>query len=46
MTMQKIINEPKAFVDEMLAGVLLAHPDSLRAAGRRVIVLTGAPNVQ
>ena len=31
MPMQKIINEPKAFVDEMLEGILLAHPESLRA---------------
>ena len=28
--MQKIINDPKAFVDEMLEGILLAHPESLR----------------
>ena len=42
-TMQKIINEPRAFVDEMLEGVLLAHPGSLRAPARRVIVRTGAP---
>ena len=37
MNMQKIINEPRAFVDEMLEGVLLAHPDALRAAADRVI---------
>jgi dihydroxyacetone kinase len=41
--MQKIINEPKAFVDEMLDGVLLAHPEALRAAARRVIVRAGGP---
>ncbi len=34
MPMQKIINEPKAFVDEMLEGILLAHPESLRARPR------------
>jgi len=28
--MQKIINDPSAFVDEMLDGVLLAHPEDLR----------------
>src|ERR1035441_299448 len=43
MAMQKIINEPRAFVDEMLDGVLLAHPESLRAAARRVIVRADAP---
>jgi dihydroxyacetone kinase len=41
--MQKIINEPRAFVDEMLEGVLLAHPGSLRTAGRRVLVRGDAP---
>jgi dihydroxyacetone kinase len=41
--MQKIINEPGAFVDEMLEGVLLAHPEDLRAAASRVIVRADAP---
>jgi len=42
--MQKIINEPSAFVDEMLEGVLLAHPDQLRRPGDpRVIVRADAP---
>ena len=41
--MQKIINEPKAFVDEMLEGVLLAHPSALREAAHRVIVRADAP---
>jgi dihydroxyacetone kinase len=41
--MQKIINEPKAFVDEMLEGVLLAHPESLRAVAPRVLVRADAP---
>jgi dihydroxyacetone kinase len=41
--MQKIINEPRAFVDEMLEGALLAHPGSLRAPARRVLVRTDAP---
>ena len=30
LPMQKIINDPNAFVDEMLEGVLLAHPEDLR----------------
>src|ERR1700733_7932905 len=41
--MQKIINEPTAFVDEMLEGVLLAHPESLRAVAPRVLVRADAP---
>lgn len=28
--MQKIINEPGSFVDEVIEGILLAHPDRLR----------------
>ena len=32
LPMQKIINDPNAFVDEMLEGVLLAHPEDLRRA--------------
>ena len=35
MVMQKIINEAGAFVDEMLEGLLLAHPGRLRAPARR-----------
>lgn len=30
--MQKIINEPKDFVDEMLQGILAAHPEQLKSA--------------
>src|SRR5579871_5193238 len=47
--MKKIINDPLAFVDEMLEGLLLARPDALRAAGapatgsRRAIVRADAP---
>jgi dihydroxyacetone kinase-like protein len=43
--MKKFINEPKNFVDEMLEGILLAHPDQLAfAAGdRRCIVRAGSP---
>jgi phosphoenolpyruvate---glycerone phosphotransferase subunit DhaK len=43
--MQKILNNPLAFVDEMLDGVALAHPDQLRLVGedRRGIVRAAAP---
>ena len=43
--MKKFLNEPKNFVDEMLEGILLAHPDQLTfAAGdRRCIVRAGSP---
>lgn len=44
MPMQKIINDPSAFVDEMLEGILLAHPEDLRR-GRdpRVVVRADVP---
>jgi len=43
--MKKFLNEPKQFVDEMLEGILLAHPDQLSfAAGdRRCIIRAGSP---
>lgn len=43
--MKKLINDPDAFVDEVVDGLLLAHPDQLRAVGdeRRVLVRAGAP---
>jgi dihydroxyacetone kinase len=42
--MQKILNDPGAFVDEMLEGILAAHSDQLRAADDpRAIVRTDAP---
>jgi len=43
--MKKFLNEPKHFVDEMLEGILLAHPDQLdfTAGDRRCIVRAGAP---
>lgn len=34
--MQKLINNPDAFVDEMLEGVMLAHSQQLRLGGRAV----------
>jgi dihydroxyacetone kinase len=41
---QKIINGADAFVDEMLEGIVLAHPGQLRAAGDpRAIVRGDAP---
>jgi len=42
--MRKFINDPNDFVDEMLEGVLAAHPDRLRIAGdARAIVRADAP---
>ncbi|MBC7236583.1 MAG: dihydroxyacetone kinase subunit DhaK [Chloroflexi bacterium] len=42
--MKKIINAPADFVDEMLAGILLAHPDQLKATSDpRAIVRADAP---
>lgn len=43
--MRKIINHPDDFVDEMIEGLLLAHPDMLRAASsdKRVIVRADSP---
>jgi len=42
--MQKILNDPSRFVDEMLDGVLAAHPRQLRLAGDpRAIVRADAP---
>ncbi len=43
--MKKLLNDPAAFVDEMLDGILLAHPDQLRsvAPDRRSIVRADAP---
>lgn len=43
--MKKIINDPFAVVDEMLEGIILAHPDTLRLVGddRRAVVRADAP---
>ena len=43
--MKKIINDPEKFVDEMVAGILLAHPDQLKtpAGDLRVMVRADAP---
>jgi phosphoenolpyruvate---glycerone phosphotransferase subunit DhaK len=42
--MQKLINNPEDFVDEMLDGILLAHPTELKRAGdSRAIVRADAP---
>jgi dihydroxyacetone kinase-like protein len=42
--MQKIINDPANFVDEMLEGILLAHPSGLRLADDpRALVRATAP---
>ena len=43
--MKKLINDPHDFVDEVVDGLLLAHPDRLRAASetRRALVRADAP---
>lgn len=43
--MKKLMNEPQAFVDEMLEGLLLAYPDRLKSAGgtNRALVRADAP---
>ena len=42
--MQKLINRPDDFVDEMLEGILAAHPDQLRrGADPRAILRVDAP---
>jgi dihydroxyacetone kinase-like protein len=43
--MKKIINEPAAFVDEFVEGILLAHPDLVKTPGddSRVLVRADAP---
>jgi len=43
--MRKLINRPEDFVDEVLDGILSAHPDQLRAASddRRAVVRADAP---
>jgi dihydroxyacetone kinase/dihydroxyacetone kinase-like protein len=43
--MRKIINHPDNFVDEMIEGIILAHPDKVRLASTdtRVLVRVDAP---
>jgi dihydroxyacetone kinase-like protein len=43
--MKKIINRPEDFVDEMIEGVLLAHPEKLKTPGTdlRILVRADAP---
>src|ERR1700730_1179790 len=43
--MKKLMNEPRAFVDQMLEGLLLAHPDHLKSVGgtNRAVVRADAP---
>jgi phosphoenolpyruvate---glycerone phosphotransferase subunit DhaK len=43
--MKKLMNEPGAFVDEMLDGLLLAHPEKLKSVGgtNRAVVRADAP---
>jgi phosphoenolpyruvate---glycerone phosphotransferase subunit DhaK len=42
---KKIINDPFAVVDEMLEGIILAHPDKLKLVGadKRAVVRADAP---
>jgi dihydroxyacetone kinase-like protein len=40
---QKILNDPEPFVDEMLDGILAAHGDQLRRPSARAIVRADAP---
>jgi len=40
---QKILNDPEPFVDEMLDGILAAHADQLRRPTPRAIVRADAP---
>lgn len=44
--MKKFLNEPEAFVDEMLEGILAAHPTQLRSVANdlRCITCADAPN--
>jgi phosphoenolpyruvate---glycerone phosphotransferase subunit DhaK len=41
--MQKILNDPGLFVDEMLEGIVAAHPDRLKRPSARAIVRADAP---
>ena len=43
--MKKLMNEPGAFVDQMLEGLLLAHPDRLKSSGgtNRALIRADAP---
>jgi dihydroxyacetone kinase len=41
--MQKILNDPERFVDEMLEGIVAAHGSELRRVGSRGIVRASAP---
>lgn len=43
--MKKLINDPERFVDEMLEGLLAAHPDQLKSASEdnRALVRADAP---
>ncbi|HEX2625907.1 MAG TPA: dihydroxyacetone kinase subunit DhaK [Candidatus Limnocylindrales bacterium] len=41
--MQKILNDPEPFVDEMLEGILAAHPGQLRRPSPRAVVRADAP---
>ncbi len=41
--MKKILNDPFAYVDELVEGMCLAHPEIYRQVDRRIIVRAGGP---
>ena len=41
--MKKILNAPKAYVDEMLEGICAAYPESYRLVGERVLMRSEKP---
>lgn len=41
--MKKILNDPKAYVDEMLEGLIAAHPEYYSQPAARVIARAGGP---
>lgn len=45
LVVKKLMNEPGAFVDQMLEGLLLAHPDQLKSVGgtNRALARADAP---
>ena len=44
--MQKILNDPVAFVDDTLDGIVAAHADQLRRPAPRVIARAAAPEAE
>jgi dihydroxyacetone kinase len=48
MALRKIINDPNEFVDEVLDGIVSAHPDAYRfaSADKRAVVAPATPVLQ